>query len=311
MADPIFPDISGTIEFAFFPLDQEEVWDPIRTPFESGHIQVRPRHTMRRRRIQWVCRVLDPIDLQRVMGFLVDRKGGGNWFFIQNRNPQYIWPPYDARPLADVAGGTKGGRTLFVQIAYANLAGTLITTANVEDSHTLGASRQLTVEMPDFPTNVERANLYIGTATGVLYYSGASFVPLETWQEDEATTTVNVDSPLGTDILFVAATTNFKQGNSIVVDPSGVGGGTEYHIIENILSGPARIQIEGTLANTHTAAQADPVNTLVGDSNFASPPTANNFAPELIKVVLVNEPRPILISSTVYELTLIMEEILP
>jgi hypothetical protein len=309
MADPIFPDVSGTIEFSFFPVAIEEVWNPIRTAFESGHVAVRPRHTMRRRRIRWSCPVLDPPDLQKIMGFLTDRKGGGNWFFIQNRDPIFIWPPYDVPNLATVGGGSLGSRTYFVVIAYANADGTLVTTASLEDSQLVPASSYLRITMPDFPPNVDRANIYIGTSTGVVYYSGYSATPLGIWDETDAATTVNADSGVGTDIIFVASTTNFKIGDTIRLDDAGAR--QEDQIILDILAGPARLQIEGTLGFTHTGAQADPVETKVGLSTQAAPATENNFQPELIKVVLVNEPTPVLRSATVWSLTLEMEEILP
>lgn len=78
-----------------------------------------------------------------------------------------------------------------------------------------------------------------------------------------------------------------------------------------LLTGPTRLQIEGTLAFTHTLAQADPVAVVINNTNFAQPPTDNDFFDEQINVALMNEWKPILTSPGVWAATLNLEEQLP
>lgn len=310
MTEPHFPAVDKVVEFAFYPYDQSDVWEPIQTPFDSGHIQVRPRHTVQRRRLIMQCRNLPPLDCQRIMGFLNERKGGGNFFYIDNLvNP--VWPPYGERTLNQFAGGSYGSRNLFVAITFALADNSKETIQNQEATRTVDPNQLLQVEIPDFPPTVPRVNIYIGTATGVLYYSGRSTTPLESWQESVASTNVNADSTIGTDILFVASTAGFKIGDTIRVDAGGGGGGQEDHIIDALLTTPTRIRIEGLLQNTHTGIGGDAVDTLIGLSTQPQPPSVNSYKGEEIKVVLRNEPNPVLVSASVYELTLELEEILP
>ncbi len=308
MTEPHFPEVDGIIEFASYPWDEEDTYEAEQTTFESGHIQARSRRSMRRRRFRLIAKYLRPLDTERIMGFLNDIKGGGNFFYIDDRvNP--VWPPYIAPTIIGVGGGTMGSRTYYVKTAFANTAGTQITTPSQEASVLVPASFVLRVTVNDFPPGVDRVNIYIGTASGVNYFSGYSTTPLGFWTESIGSTTVNTDSPLGTDIVFVASTTDFKVGDTIRLHDGGAR--QEDQIVKAILSGPTRIQIEGTLTFTHTLAQADPVEAKVGLSTQAVPVTTNGMTPQEVKVLLQNEPRPKLMAAKVYSISLDLVELLP
>jgi hypothetical protein len=306
----LFPSVEGIITFAFYPYGFERASRAISTPFESGHKAVRPRHTEQVRRGQLTCRNLPKLSKERISAFFREIRGGGNIFQIINRVDAIV-PPYFARDLSETGGGSLGSRTYYVVVTHANPLNTKETTECLEDSFLVAANKWLTVKSPDFPPGVSRANIYIGAAPGVVYYSGRSIVPLELWTESDAATTVNGDSGVGTDILFVVATTGMKIGDVIRVHDGGAR--QEDLIIKDLLSGPVRIQTETNLQFTHTLVQADPVKTKVGLSTQATPPTDNNFFDEQINVALAegSEWKPVLTSAGVWEATMDLEEQLP
>lgn len=304
----LFPEVEGIITFGWYPYGWERVSNAYSTPFDSGHKAVRAGQTEQTRRGQLSCRNLPKLSKERISAFFREIRGGGNVFQIINR-VDCIVPPYFAPALSDVAGGALGSRTYFVVTTFSNLDRSKETTPSIEDSHLTGAARALTVKMPDIPPGAVLANLYIGTSTGVLYYAGSTQISLLLWTQGFGTTNVNTNSGVGTDILFVAATAGFQIGDPIGIDISG--GREEWQIIKDILAGPTRIQIEGVLAYTHTLGDADPVAVVINNSNFGTPPSANNFLDEEINVALMNEWDPKQSSAGVWFANMDLEEQLP
>lgn len=308
----LLPDVEGIIEFSWFPYGFERASRAISTTFESGHKAVRARHTEQVRRGQLTCRNLPRASKNAFTAFFREIRGGGNIFQIIDRVNDIV-PPYFAPALNDVAGGALGSRTYYVLTSFASLDRTKETEPVIEGetSRLVGANRALTVKMPDIPPGATFANLYIGTVSGTLYYAGSTQVGLLLWTQGFGTTNVNTDSGIGTDILFVASTSGFQIGDPIGIHISGAR--EEWQIVKALLTGPTRIQIEGTLVYTHTLAQADPVAVVIDNSNFASPPTDNDFTDEQINVALAPgvEWKPVLTSPGVWAGTIDVEEQLP
>lgn len=73
----------------------------------------------------------------------------------------------------------------------------------------------------------------------------------------KASTTVNTDSASGANILFVASTSGYAAGDTIVINEGGAR--QEQAVVDAILAGPARLQLLANLTFTHTLAQADAV----------------------------------------------------
>lgn len=79
------------------------------------------------------------------------------------------------------------------------------------------------------------------------------------WVPDGSTpTTVNSDSAASGNIVFVVSTSGMSIGQRITIDYEGPK--AEDHEIATFLTGPVRIQIVGTLANTHLASEAAEVS---------------------------------------------------
>lgn len=306
----LFPEVDGIIEFSWFPYGWERVSNAFSTPFDSGHKAVRPGYSEQVRRGRFTCGNLPEADKDRVSAFFREIKGGGNIFQFKDRVNNIV-PPYFAPALNDVAGGALGSRTYYVLTSFSNLDRSLETapTQVGETSHLTGASRALEVKMPDIPPGAVLANLYIGTSSGVLYYSGSTQISLLLWEQGFGTTNVNSDSGIGTDIIFVTSTTGFQIGDPIGLDIAG--GQEEWQIVKALLTTPTRIQIEGTLASTHTLAGANPVAVVIANANFSGPPSSNNFKGEEINVALMNEWKPVLDKAGKWIGTVDVEEQLP
>ena len=69
-------------------------------------------------------------------------------------------------------------------------------------------------------------------------------------------TTVDVNSAAGQKVLSVAATTGLAVGDTVLIDPTAAGGGTETGVIATVTAGVS-ITLVTSLTYTHTAAQAD------------------------------------------------------
>ena len=308
----LFPEVDGIIEFSWFPFGWERSSRALSTKFVSGHKAVRAQQTEQTRRGEFRCGNMSRQDKNRITAFFREIKGGGNIFqFIDRVND--VVPPYFAPALNDVAGGALGSRTYYVLTTFSNLDRSRETdpTQVGETSRLVGASRALTVKMPDIPPGATLANLYVGTAPGTLYYAGSTQVSLLLWTQGFGTTNVNVDSLIGTDIIFVPSTAGFQIGDPIGLD---IGGGQEeWQIVKALLTTPTRIQIEGLLASTHTGAGANPVAVVIDNSNYASPPTDNNFTDEEINVALAegSEWKPMLDTAGVWQGSFVVEEQLP
>ena len=80
---------------------------------------------------------------------------------------------------------------------------------------------------------------------------------------DTTATAVDTDSASGQKVLSVAATTMFKVGDRVNIDPDSSGGGQEYGWIASISAGVS-ITLMDNLTNGHTLAQADVVQVANG-----------------------------------------------
>jgi hypothetical protein len=79
------------------------------------------------------------------------------------------------------------------------------------------------------------------------------------WVPDGSTVTnVNTDSPAAGNIVYVISTAPFAVDDQIVIDYEGPK--EEDQKVQAILAGPPRLQIYGTLANTHLAVEAAEVS---------------------------------------------------
>ena len=296
MTSPKFPTLS--VPFEWFPLPQEEEWSIIRTPFESGHVETRSRWSKPRRK--WTIRnqYLRRADLEDVMGFLKDRQGGADPFYIDNVQ-SYVWPPYDAPTLSESAGGTRAQRTDYVVITFGD--GTDETTESQEAAKTVTANNYLTVTVPAFPPGVSQANIYRDNTTGGNTYVSYTATSGGTWTEFE--TTVDADSASAQKVLSVAATTGFLAGDTVIINEGGAR--SEIGTIASISAGIS-ITMDDSLTYTHTAGQADAVmHDLSGGGEAFS---STNSLQEELYVTVSNNPAPSYNSPELYSLELTLVE---
>ena len=101
-----------------------------------------------------------------------------------------------------------------------------------------------------------------GTNNRILSYRSGSALD-DPLGNHTTTTTVDVDSAAGQKVLSVAATTMFKVGDRVNIDPDSSGGGQEYGWVGSISAGVS-ITLMDNLTNAHSLAQADVVQVANG-----------------------------------------------
>ena len=167
------------------PADQIEEWAGIVDRHPSGAASARARRSRAKRRFACEMGALLEQDADYLAGFLSDHKEAGEAAFYITWPAYRVPSPWIAPTLGQVAGGALGARTYFVKYTWAD-ATTLESRASQEASLAVDANKYLTVSVRSWPRGADHVNLYVGTATGVLYYSGRMSTSDETWTEDSA-----------------------------------------------------------------------------------------------------------------------------
>lgn len=276
-------------------------YNAIQDNFDSGNIGARRKWKGVKRHFTWNGTVLREDEVMPVMGFITERGGGAEFFYMDNLMAP-IFPPFGAPTLTGTGGGTLPGRTRYVRFTWSD--GTNETTPSQIASFTLLANNWLEVTVPQFPRGVAQANVYVGSVSGQETLVGKITSSGGTWTEFN--TFVDTDSGVGTDILFVDDTSGFALDEYIDIDKAASGGGFETHQILAILAAPDRLQLYANLANTHTAVQGDIVQHAVGSGPAL--PTANTLFEE-IRVILKRDPVLIRVTPQTWALTLELVEV--
>lgn len=301
-----FPTLPNSKPVVRYPAEQIDQWNGIRDQYVSGATATRARRSRPKRRLIWECEVLKETEKDLIGGFISDVLEAGNDPFYLPWPVNNIWPPVIAPTLGQSAGGALGARTYYVKFTWSDaFAGQ--TTPSQEASLAVDANKHLTVDVRSWPRNVDHAKLYIGTASGVLYYSGRMLTSDETWTEDDTATAVNGDSAAGQKVLLVAATAGFQVGG--VVRTNAGGPRQEDSIIASIQAGVSLTMVDN-LAYEHLLIDADAVVTQVGLSTQAVPATENTLA-ETLLVHFVGEPAIPARTVGVWSLRFDLEEALP
>lgn len=306
MTVPTFPILTNSRPVVWYPANQKDQWDGIRDRFVSGASASRARRARPKRLLSWTCEVSGEIDKDKIGGFLSDLHCSGGLSFYFPWPVNNVWPPSFAPTLGQVAGGAYGARTLFAKFTWAD-ASTGETTASDEASLAVDAGKVLTVAVRSWPAGVDHVNLYLGTSTGVLYYSGRILTTDTTWTEDATATTVDADSASGQKVLNVASTTGFQVGGVVRINSGGPR--QEDRIIGSIQAGVS-LTVTANLTYTHTLGDADAVATQVCLSTQAVPPAANTLA-EILRVAFASEPEIPARSVGIWSIAFDLEEVFP
>jgi hypothetical protein len=286
----------------WYPASQKDQWDGIRDRFVSGASASRARRARPKRLLSWTCEVSGEIDKDKIGGFLSDLHCSGGLSFYFPWPVNNVWPPSFAPTLGQVAGGAYGARTLFAKFTWAD-ASTGETTASDEASLAVDAGKVLTVAVRSWPAGVDHVNFYLGTSTGVLYYSGRILTTDTTWTEDATATTVDADSASGQKVLKLASTVGFQVGCVVQI------GISEACIIASIQAGTS-LTMKQNLTATHLAITGESVTTTVGLATQAVPPAANTLS-ETLRVAFVSEPEIPARSVGIWSIAFDLEEVFP
>jgi len=177
------------------------VYQTVMTPFESGESQLRAKwqHPKRRWTLQW--KNASPEDTEELRAFFRHHVGAATEFY-------YVPTDKVPRPYAAPTTGTSvrvettekpmsteypnfGSRTLHAGFTWSDSSDneTQISVNTQEQSVSNGSL--LTVTIPEFPTNVTKAWIYVGTAAGtvqkqdtaVTTSAGTWTEPVEGWNQ--------------------------------------------------------------------------------------------------------------------------------
>lgn len=300
MTEPQFPTLPSGAPFAAYPLKQSEHWRTITAEKESGHMEIRPAWSKPIRRWTLVGQYMRITDLDPIMGFVNERKGGGNFFYFTMPEPILIWSPYAAPTTGTTTSGAMDAHTVYVAFAYGD--GTKQTLVSQEATQVVSANDLLTVTVPQLPTGVSQADVYYGTVSGTLYWVGSVSTTGGTYTEPFAV--VNSDSASGQPVLKLSVTTNFESGQSILVGKGTVR--EEIKIIDTVQAGTS-ITFTENLDYTHTSVQNDEAH--IAPDTGTSPETENGLTQEEVKMRILNDDiTPTLVGTGVYTLSLDVEE---
>jgi len=302
MTSPAFPyTLPSGAGFASYPVSQEDIWDPINVPTESGAVEIRSRYDAPLRSWRLIGSNFTKADMDYVMGFLYERLGGGNYFYITI--PQItVYSPFAGPTTATTTSGAIGARTYYVSYAWSD--GTDTTDDSAESSQAIAGNDLIEVTVPSFPDGVTEARVYMGTASGTLTFCGTISSTGGTFTEPFST--VDADSASGQKILNLAATTNFESGQTIII-----GEGTareETKVIDTVQAGVS-ITMTANLDYTHTAVQADEAYLDPGTGTLA--PTSNTLDSLEWKARMIGEPQKTEIGTGVYNVQLDIEQVRP
>lgn len=154
----------------------ETVWE-----FDDGSRQSRAQYHRERRSWNLKWPAIKKADLEKLRSFVVRHKGAALPFYLELVDP--VAPPWAVEEVKRKDGGALGNRNLYVGCTWSD--GTYETTI----SETVRAlyvadGKVLTVLVPDFPSGVDRAYVYVGTSASALkQQTPALFVSGGSWGE--------------------------------------------------------------------------------------------------------------------------------
>lgn len=155
-----YPSFHLIPEFSFV---VNHTYATIKTPFETGDVQLRARWTKPRRhwRLQW--HNATPDEAEQLQGFVRDVRGAALPFYYTPPDP--IARPVEAPSLSQESAGSLPERTRYAKYSWGD--GSNETTGSYNSGAlTVAANYVLTVTIPYFPANVNRAHVYVGTTAG-------------------------------------------------------------------------------------------------------------------------------------------------
>jgi len=169
---PLTPEIPFEVTLQFLTL---------ATPFEDGTVQLRAKFPRPPRSWGLGWEGASPVEAETLQAFYREQVGGAGTFYYVPSQP--VQRPCAAPTMGQSAGGALGARTRYGAFAWADASNE--TTASV-NTGTLAVSSGylLTVTVPEFPTSVTRAWVYVGATAGALHKQATAITTSGgTWTE--------------------------------------------------------------------------------------------------------------------------------
>ena len=199
-----------------FPWTETPHYNTLRTPFETGAVQLRAKWTKGPR--TWKCteKRISETEAETLKGFVRDHTGGASLFYLTVPDP--VAKPYKAPTLSQTAGGSLGEHTCFVKYTWSD-ATPNETLASVQYSTlTVATGYLLTATVPEFPENVLRAYAYVGPSSGTYYRQTTPITATGgTWTEPVGGYSTGGSAPPTTNAFTETATVHFAEDDVEIV----------------------------------------------------------------------------------------------
>lgn len=203
-----------------FPITPEFAWvetinyPVIKTPFESGTVQLRARHSKGTRHwtLRWNHATVD--EAEQLEAFANEHVADSFSYTVADKKAR----PYAAPTLAQVAGGALGSRTRYAKFTWSDSSDNETLACVNSDSLAISANYLLTVTVPEFQENVTKAWVYVGPSDSV-YYKQVTAITTSagTWTEPAGGYATGTDSPPTTATFTETATVHFLEDSISIV----------------------------------------------------------------------------------------------
>jgi len=193
-----------------YALAEKSNFSTIKTVFENGDAQTRPRWPKARRSwvLQWHAASSD--EAEQIVAFLRDHVGPADAFYVTL--PDKVPRPYKAPILGYALGGSLGSRTLYARYTWYTTSGETTASYNY-DSLALTNGQLLTVQVREIPENVDYAFVYVGTAPDTMYRQNLIAESWGTWTEPTSGYSTSGDSLPTENTLSETALVRLKGKN--------------------------------------------------------------------------------------------------
>ena len=193
-----------------FPWTETANWKTLRTPFESGNVQLRAKWDKAPR--TWVCneKAITESEAEQLRAFIRDHSGGADLFYLTVPDP--VARPYKAPELSQTVGGALGEHTCYAKFTWSDSSDNETLASVQYDTLTVAAGYLLTVTVPEFPENVTKAWVYVGPTSGTYYQQTTAITTTGgTWTEPVGGYGTGGGSPPSSNAFTETATVHFAE----------------------------------------------------------------------------------------------------
>lgn len=193
-----------------FPWVETAHWNTLRTPFESGAVQLRAKWSKAPRTWKVNEKAITESEAEELRAFIRDHTGGAEPFYITVADP--VARPYKAPTLSQTVGGALGQHICYAKFTWSDSSDNETLASVNYGTLTVASGYLLTVTVPDFPENVTKAWVYVGPSSGTQYRQTTAITTTGgTWTEPVGGYGTGGSAPPSTNAFTETATVHFAE----------------------------------------------------------------------------------------------------